>query len=455
MSNNFKISTKGLVFYAPLTDKYLQTSVLASDVSTKHNHATVDHGSATYSATGYECDGSTDYLTFPALNVFNSTEITIALRFTPNVAYDADVTITLFDTSNLSRYLIIKQANAFSNRLDVWLGNTKIQEIAEGVYSPYWLVGQENTIIVTGDDTGDLTNVWLNGNQILVNDGTSWSNANPASMFVGAAFNGSGNFDGKLRDFMVFNRILAADERAAFDASSRGVYAPSKQSTLHKGLVFHAPLTDKYLQDDAGLLASDVSMKHNHANAVTGTPTYSSSGIDFNDVTTKLDFPFAGVANVSAITLAFRFTPDFVANDGDYHYFYDSVSPRTYILKYNSSQSNQMRIALYNTTIVDIPFTTYGTHWRTNEENVIVITADDSSNLTNVWLNGVQVVTNEGTVFSNGDVSTFSLGGKNSDGSTPFDGEIRDFRVWNRILTSGERVEYESASGPVNLKTGN
>ena len=264
---------RGLTFSAPLDDKNLQTSVLATDVSSGHNHATTDNGTATYSGAGYECDGSTDSLEFPGTGIYNATAVSMAMRFTPDFAAADNTQNILFDSSDGSRYLVLKQNDAASNILAIYLGNTLIENIALGTYGSAWNANQENTIIVTGDDTANLTNVYLNGTQILTDDATAWANANPAVLYVGSNFVPGAYFDGSIRDLRIYNRILTASERAEYEAGTvTGVQASE---------FFSMPLTNVH---SSGVTAYDIIGANDGTGSGTPAPTFSADGVVLDGV---------------------------------------------------------------------------------------------------------------------------------------------------------------------------
>lgn len=270
-----------LTFHAPLTGGYLQTGeVLATDVSGFGNHATTDNGSATYSATGYECDGVTDYLTVPATNIYGADKMSIMLRFTPDFATNADATYVFYDATSGSRFSVIKAPNAGSNILRIFMGNTNVAEIPEATYSPHWNVDQENSLIVTGDDSANLTNVYMNNVQILTDDPSAWSTASPANLYVCAAFNGTGFFDGELREMRVNSLIVSANQRGMFHAGNRRMTL----SSLEAGKVAHWPLYDGYTRSST--IATDIVAGLD--GVLTGTPpTFGArgEGVTFNGTT--------------------------------------------------------------------------------------------------------------------------------------------------------------------------
>ena len=155
---------------------------------------------------GYDYDGG-DYLVVPATGLLNSVGVTFAIEFTPDFETDVDAWHYLYD-SPTTRYVAIKANNINNNVLRIYLGNTRIVDIAEAIYSPLWRVRQRNILIVTGDSINNLTNAWLNGFQILTDDATAWTAANPTSLYIASSFTPSSYIDGKITHFAVFPRVL-------------------------------------------------------------------------------------------------------------------------------------------------------------------------------------------------------------------------------------------------------
>ncbi|KKM26566.1 hypothetical protein LCGC14_1583520 [marine sediment metagenome] len=189
-------------------------SVRTLDVSGSGAHAIFGDGSTptTYPTKltdhhGYDYDGG-DYLVVPATGLLNSVGVTFAIEFTPDFETGVNVAHYLCDGTDGNRYLVAKQDNADNNALDIYLGNVLIESIAEAAYSPYWRKGRRNVLVLTGDATSNRTNTWLNEGQILTEDTTAWSPANPSSFYIGTRFSIGFFFDGEITYFKVFPQVL-------------------------------------------------------------------------------------------------------------------------------------------------------------------------------------------------------------------------------------------------------
>lgn len=200
-------------FILPMTvECHDATNVRTLDVAGKGKHFTFGDGSTPtkyptkLTGRGYDFDGTADYLEGSPDIATGHTSISIVMCFAPDFNYDANAVTYLFGTSAESIYAVIKQNNASSNVLDLWLGNEKIESIASAVYAPYWKVGCDNILIITAVGGSHKTNVWLNGGRILTDDTSEWlTTANiPATLTLGASYVPANYFDGKIKYFAVY-----------------------------------------------------------------------------------------------------------------------------------------------------------------------------------------------------------------------------------------------------------
>lgn len=425
----------GLTLWLPLTDTWLQSTTLPSD-RINDNHASVANGTPTYSSNGVELNGTTDNLKFPATGIFNSDLITIAVRFTPDFATDVNLNNYLYDATAGKRYMTIKYSGGLSNALGIKLGDTTIEDIPEATYSPFWNVNEENILIITGDDTNNLTNAWLNGNQILTNDTTAWTLANPENFWVGSALNDTGFFDGEIKNLRVYNRLLTAGERAQLENM---VDTNPKIFSLYNGLTFWSPLTPEWRQSPT--LASE-RINDNHASSVGGTPTYSSNGIVLNGTTDFITFPSTGVFNSTDISFVIKFTPDFAHDENLQRFFYANTGVDDGIRKQNNASLNKLRIGIGGTLIANILEETYSPYWNIGQENTLIVSATSGS--TDAWLNDNQILTNDNTAFTTTDQASFNIGA-DKVGTNNFDGTISHFRIYNHTLTDYEVTQLTNS----------
>lgn len=157
---------------------------------------------------GFELDGVNQYMEVPiAAGVLGHLHQTIAIVFQPDFDWDADAYYYLFDSTVGARYSVLKRTNADGNTLQFLLGNTSVENLASAVYSPYWINGGRNVLIISGT-TGNL-NVWLNGHQIITADSTAWTAAEVSNIVIGAANNYTSPYDGEILGFYVWPEALS------------------------------------------------------------------------------------------------------------------------------------------------------------------------------------------------------------------------------------------------------
>jgi len=207
-NSNFNYAEKATLHLPMRLADHDPTNVKTLDRSGNGKDATFGDGSTstTYptklSAHGYELDGG-DYFKGTATGVFNSDKIGIAIEFYPDFEVSANQQYIFMDTTGANRYVIAKENNASSNGLDIFLGSTQIENIVEANYTDAWRTGQKNLLVISGDATNNVTNVWLNGVQILTDDTTAWSSGNPDNYWVGSANTTGSKFDGKITEVIV------------------------------------------------------------------------------------------------------------------------------------------------------------------------------------------------------------------------------------------------------------
>ena len=175
------------------------------------NHATFGDGTTLatfptkYFKKGYTFDGTDDYMLLTDENIVNSQDLSIVIEFYPEFEATDNVNKYLIDSSP-SETVIRKKNNASSNQLQIYLGNTIIANIAQAAYAAYWYKGRRNVIAVTSD--GSTTDVWLNGQHVLVGDTTVWTPITITSFYIGTDIGTSDFFPGKITDFRIYHRVL-------------------------------------------------------------------------------------------------------------------------------------------------------------------------------------------------------------------------------------------------------
>lgn len=161
---------------------------------------------------GLVLDGATQYATY-AINggVFNSDPLSIVIDFVPDFETDDNAVRFLFSSPGGGlQYAVEKRNNSASNTLRIILGDTTIAQVAEATYNPLWKVGERNTLVVSGT-SGD-TSAWLNGSNILSNDGSAWNAVEPNTFNIGASGSGGSRFKGTIQDMKIYHAKLSEQD---------------------------------------------------------------------------------------------------------------------------------------------------------------------------------------------------------------------------------------------------
>ena len=178
---------------------------------------------------------------------------------------------------------------------------------------------------------------------------------------------------------------------------------------------------------------------------LTGSPVYM-DGLHLNGVDQYATYQIANtLLSHPQISFIVEFIPDFEADSNSSHTIFDiSDTNDDYLLaKQDSAQSNELRLDLGNTTIADVPLTTYQPYWRVSQRNIIVISSESGS--TNIWLNGSQIVSNDVTAWTPSYVSNIYIGSLDS-ANWFFDGTIKSFSIHNRLFTQGDVTSLQNNS---------
>jgi len=385
---------------------------------------------------GANLDGSNDYITYDGYGVYNNANVSILIEFTPDFDTDSNTVNFLFTSTNGSRYRLNKENNASNNTLKLFLGDTEITDIAEATYSPYWNVGEKNTLIVSGT-TGN-TNVWLNNNQIVTADNTAWTAKNPANIWIGSygITPGSFLFDGTIHTFKVWNQILTAQEVA--DYTNGTTFNLANQATFH--------LLMGLAQDDtANTKTLDLSRTGADATLVHAPPKISDRhGYTLDGSNDYMTATGTGVFNTAEVGIVIEFTPHFAVDEDKNIYILDSSSGNRYLFgKANNTFNNVLNLHLGNTVIAYISEATYSPYWYQNQKNVIVISGTTGN--TNAWLNGNQILTSASTEWTAKNPANLYIGAAN-DAAGNFDGDINQFWTVPRLITPTQMYDIQIQS---------
>jgi len=163
-------------------------------------------------------------------------------------------------------------------------------------------------------------------------------------------------------------------------------------------------------------------------------------GADLDGSLDSIEYSLTGAEFYSDnLSIVFEFTPRFGVT-ADAHYFFDcNVGARTTLVKNSPASSNQITLILGNSTFLQIAQVTYEPFWRTNERNVFVISTVSGN--TKAWLNGGLVKDDQVSTWSKKSATRFYCGVANT-GSSPFDGIIHSFKLFNTLLTEEDAQRY-------------
>ena len=136
------------------------------------------------------------------------------------------------------------------------------------------------------------------------------------------------------------------------------------------------------------------------------------------------------LADLTSITFKMKFTPYF-DYDSATVFFVHGGSNDLNILKYVTT--NIMRVYIAGVKIVDIAAATWTQYWRSYQQNELVVSGVTGN--TSVWLNGNAICSNDGSGWSNIDLSTLSFG-IDSVGASLFKGIIHSFEIRDTLITN-------------------
>lgn len=164
---------------------------------------------------GVYLDGATQYVNWNVSNNLFAVDdgFTLVAEIAPSFAYDDGVDHYILDSTSGSRYIITKSS---TNRIYMEFNGTAVANISGAVWGSYWNVGKKNKIVVSAIPGN--TNVWLNGNQILVAAAAAWSHAYPVKLFSGASFAGTFPFAGTIHSLSIHSTLFTADDVAALES---------------------------------------------------------------------------------------------------------------------------------------------------------------------------------------------------------------------------------------------
>jgi len=387
-------------------------------------------------------DGSTDYMTLTGTNVYNTPEVSIAIKFAPDFIlgdgtnrflYDADTPINAY-----LAYIVGSTGN-----LVFYLGGTGMTQITKATILPYWKVGEENVLIIVGNATTDRTDAYLNGNKIKNQDTTAWTASNPATISIGARANGADRFNGKIHYLKVWNRLLTDNEVANLSADRK----TTAQTPSRTGLVGHWNMDSNDINGTTVLDRSG----NNKNGTISSTPTTATGKIgqslNFNGSSQVLSIDDSTLYNFTAttpFTISAWVKPTATITTFSHIAGRMAGSINRYSIHIDSSSRFSSLVGGTTgggyTVSTNIP--------PVGEWTLLTMTYDGSSNLNGVtnYLNGVSVKVGSSSVISGELYSEAFTIGRDTTTAYPFNGSIDDVRIYNYALSAQEVSElYNSA----------
>jgi hypothetical protein len=358
---------------------------------------------------GATFDGTGDYITYPAK--LNSDKISFVIRFTPDFVPGDGLQHYFYDSSFGNRYLLFKDS-ASGGTLVIAFNEAYIF-VNVATYEPYWKTGEENVFVVSGT-TGN-NNIWLNGQQIVTNNITAWTPANPTELFVGARYSGSNSFDSKISEVKVFNRLLTEQEAIDYYNNSTYDYINTPVLDLPMGMEQHDPTNTRTL---------DISGNGNHA-VFTNAPTKNADdrGYSFNGSGNYLTVANSSSLNVTdGITLSFWVKPDTLA--GNEPLLFKSINE--YYIWIGIGNVIQWKTVGLSDTTLQVSTSNLSLYkW-----NHLVFTYNGSTK--RILINGNEIASEAATGNITGGSNDIIIGRFSGD---YYDGLASNVKIWNEGLT--------------------
>ncbi len=379
--------------------------------------------------TGVTLDGAADYLTYDLAGTeFDSDPISFVFVFTPDFDWDEDAYIYLLDAddgASGSRSFIQKADNAGGNNIAVYLGaSTFIANIPSATYSPFWLAGQRNVLVISSTSTD--TDVWLNGNAILVSDPTAWApQTNVDVLHVGSNWAGGSQFDGTIHSLRVIKAKLTEGESTGY--YSQDIYSYRNEATIHLPMRMSE-------HDIANTRTLDISGNAGHMTLVSAPPKLVAHGYELDGALDYLTGAIStDVFNNDPLSIVVEFTPAFNWDENANRYLFDTTGTDRYQLyKRDNASANTLLLRLGNTLIGEVPSAAYSPFWLQGQRNVLVVSGTTGD--TDIYLNGTQVMTNDASAWATAAPVGLHVCSSNTGGNG-FDGDIHSFQVYHRKIT--------------------
>lgn len=172
---------------------------------------------------------------------------------------------------------------------------------------------------------------------------------------------------------------------------------------------------------------------------VTGAPTID-HGATLDGSSDYITYALDGHEfNSANISIMIEFWPDFDWDEDIESFILDSTNAqRYYLYKGNNAASNALYFQSGGAGRT-VTAASYSDYWLQNERNVLIIASSGGD--TKAFLNGILVYSDAAAWSSTFLPTELYIGSKNS-GANKFDGTIKQFKVFNQLLTAADALNY-------------
>lgn len=172
---------------------------------------------------------------------------------------------------------------------------------------------------------------------------------------------------------------------------------------------------------------------------IMGTPPIN-FGVTLNGTTDYITYRRVdSLFDTSIISFVLEFYPATAANEDADRHIISSTGDDYRVKHLNAASSYALQITLGNIDISSIPYATYSPYWYTGSRNVLVISS--TSGNTNVWMNGVQILTADATAWTPLPPAVLYVG-SGSAGTELFSGKISTVKVFHSLLDADDATAY-------------
>ena len=172
---------------------------------------------------------------------------------------------------------------------------------------------------------------------------------------------------------------------------------------------------------------------------ITGTPTFSGEGMlcESGDVAIFSCDTCTG----EKVSIVFKFNPSFEADDDINHGLWSTENDTYRFYKHAGTVGNKLYfVAQTNVVIATVLLVDYQPYWKTNEDNVFVLTLESGD--TDIWLNGNKILSDRGTAITTDNFSKIAAGLGSISGVGTYVGSIKELKVFNRKISDEEALLY-------------